>query len=409
MTAFDAHLAEAARRDDADPLRHLRDRFALPAGVVYLDGNSLGPLPKSTAAAMADAVTVQWGDDLIGGWTRHGWIDLPRRVGGQIAGLLGVGPDEVLVVDSVSVNLFKVLTALVRNSGSRRVILTEAGNFPTDLHVAEGVADVTGCRVVAVGREELVSRIDEQTAVVLLTHVHYRTAERFDIHAIQRAAGDVPVVWDLSHSVGAVPLRLADEGARYAVGCGYKYLNGGPGAPGFVHIARDRQNAMRPALQGWMGDARPFDFRDDYRPAAGIDRFRVGTPPVLSTLALAEGVATFGGVDMDAAWRKSQALFDLLVSLMAEYAADFRLITPTAASRRGSHASFAHENAWPINNALIARGVIGDFRTPDVLRLGLTPLYTRFVDIVTAVERLAAILASGEWQAARFQERREVT
>ena len=296
MSTPAAMLEEARALDAADPLRDRRDRFVLPPGVVYLYGNSLGPLPRATRGTMRDAVERQWGRDLIRSWNDNGWIEAPARVGGKIARLLNARPDEVIVADSVSVNLFKLLSALVRARPDRTTILTEAGNFPTDPHVAQGLGRIcSGLRVELAPRDELASRMNGETAALLLTHVHYRTGERFDMAAVNAAARarDVPVLWDLSHSVGAVPLDLPAAGTRYAVGCGYKYLNGGPGAPAFLYVAADRQDELRPALQGWMGHAAPFDFTDAYRPAAGMGRFLVGTPPVLSLLALECGIDEF--------------------------------------------------------------------------------------------------------------------
>ena len=356
MNSPDAMLEEARDLDAADPLRDRRDRFALPAGVAYLDGNSLGPLPVAARGAMRDAVERQWGRDLIRSWNDNGWIDAPARVGGKISRLLNARPDEVIVTDSVSVNLFKLLSALVRARPDRTTILTEAGNFPTDPHVAQGLAESVRLRVELAPRDELASRMNGETAALLLTHVHYRTGERFDMAAVNAAARarDVPVLWDLSHSVGAVPLDLPAAGTRYAVGCGYKYLNGGPGAPAFLYVAADRQDELRPALQGWMGHAAPFDFTDAYRPAAGMGRFLVGTPPVLSLLALECGVAEFLEVDMEILWAKSQRLFDFLVRHSAAACPQLDLVTPREAAARGSHAAFSHPDAWPINNALIA-------------------------------------------------------
>ena len=412
MTGFDAVLAEARARDAADPLRRLRDRFVLPEGVVYLDGNSLGPPPRSARAALDDAVARQWGRDLIRSWTANDWIDAPRRVGDKLAPLIGAAPGEVIVADSVSVNLFKLLTALVRDRGpGRGVILSEAGNFPTDLHVAGGAAEALGLRLEAVPRGEVLNALGDETAALLLTHVHYKTGERFDMAAVNPAAADrgVPVLWDLSHSVGAVPLDLRAAGAEYAVGCGYKHLNGGPGAPAFVFAAADRQDDLRPVLRGWLGDADPFAFREEYRPAPGMGRFRVGTPPILSLLALECGVDAFAGVEMNAVWEKSRELFDFLTGLMRERRPEFELLTPADPARRGSHASFRHPHAWPVNNVLIDRGVIGDFRAPDVLRLGLTPLYTRFEEIARAVEVLSGVMTTGAWREPRYAAAGRVT
>ena len=403
--------AEAEALDRDDPLRQFRQRFQLPQDIVYLDGNSLGPVPAAATGVMNDAVRRQWGEDLIRSWNKNGWFTAPQRVGGKIAPLLGVAAGEVIVADSVSVNLFKILTALRDRHHDRTQLLSEASNFPTDLHVADGVTRQCGLTLHAEPRETVLDRIGPETAVLCLTHVHYRTGQRYDIREVEQIAAchKVPVLWDLSHSVGAVPLHLGADGASYAVGCGYKYLNGGPGAPAFLYAAADRQQSLRPALQGWMGDARPFDFEDRYRPAAGMTRFLVGTPPVLSLLALECGADQFADVSMDAVWEKSVRMFDFFVSRVTRLCPALELVTPEVPDLRGSHVSFRYADAWPVNNALIERGVIGDFRTPDVLRFGLTPLYTRFTDLARAADTLADILRADAWQAPRFRRPAAVT
>ena len=404
-------LGEAGALDAADPLAHLRDRFHIPDGVIYLDGNSLGAMPKSAVAAMDDAVRQQWGDDLIRSWNDNDWIGAPQRIGGKIAPLIGAQTDEVIVADSTSVNIFKLLTALGRQHPDRNRILSEAGNFPTDAHIAKGTTDVLDMELDLCARETLHDRLGPDVAALLLTHVHYKTGARYDMAEINAAARkyDVPVIWDLSHSTGAVPLDLSHDGAQYAVGCGYKYLNGGPGAPAFVYVAEDQQEAMRSPLQGWMGHRAPFDFEDEYAPGAGMDRFLVGTAPMLSMLSLECGIDAFEDVEMDALWQKSQRLFDFLTVNMAEQCPQLKLVTPLDPDQRGSHASYAHPDAWPINNALIARGVIGDFRTPDVLRFGLTPLYTSFADLAQAVEIIRDIMATGEWKKPQYAAKSKVT
>lgn len=396
--------------DAADPLAPLRERFHLPEGLVYLDGNSLGPLPKASAARQGHVVAHEWGERLIRSWNEAGWIEAPARVGAKLAPLIGARPHEVIVADSTSVNLFKLLVAAARLS-DRPVLLSEAGNFHTDLHIAAGVADLLGMRLEVAPRQEIEARIGPETNLLLLTHVHYKTAERFDMAGVTgraRAAG-ARVLWDLSHSVGALPLDLTGAGAELAVGCGYKYLNGGPGAPAFLYVAEALQEALASPLQGWMGHAAPFDFTDDYRPGAGMARFLAGTPPILSLAALESGIAAFEGVTMDQLWAKSVRLWDLFASLMAERVPELRLVTPHAPDGRGSHISFAHPHAFEICQALIANGVIGDFRAPDVLRFGLTPLYLCFEDVWTAVDRLAAIMATERWREPRFAERSKVT
>ncbi|WP_236823503.1 kynureninase [Blastomonas sp. RAC04] len=405
-------LSEAQARDAADPLRAWRDRFTLPQGVIYLDGNSLGALPKSTAVLMRDATERQWGEGLIRSWNDADWIGAPRRIGDKIAQLIRAAPGEVVVCDSVTVNLYKLMLALLASHpGQGRTILTESGNFPTDLHVAAGVARQHGLSLDAVPREQIADRIGPDTALIVLTHVHYKTGERFDMAGVQALADahNVPLIWDLSHSVGAVPLDMGGDAARFAVGCGYKYLNGGPGAPGFLYVAGEALEFLGSPIQGWMGHAEPFAMTDGYTPAPGIERFLAGTPPMLSLLALEGGVDLMVEADDAALWHKSQALFDFLAQLMAARCPDLAPITPPRADLRGSHASFSHPHAWPINRALIEAGVIGDFRTPDVLRLGLTPLYLGFADIWHAVDRLAAIMDDGRWQRSEYMAKTKVT
>jgi kynureninase len=403
---------EAVRAlDAADPLRHYRDRFFLPLGTIYLDGNSLGVLPKSTIERQRKVVAEEWGSELIRSWNSRGWIDAPARVGAKIAHLIGAQPHEVIVADSVSVNLFKLIVAATALSPERPHILSEGGNFHTDLHIAAGAAELAGLRLDVVDRDALDAAIGAETNLLLLTHVHFKAGYRFpmaDVTARAKAAGAL-TLWDLSHSAGAVPLHLNRDGAELAVGCGYKYLNGGPGAPAFLYVAEHLQERLIPPLRGWMGHAAPFAFTDDYVPAPGIARFLVGTPPILSLSALESGVESFDGVDMEAVWAKSVQLFDLFAALAAERCAQFECISPADPEQRGSHISFRHPHAFEICQALIAGGVIGDFRAPDVVRFGLTPLYLGFEDIWQAVERMAEILATERWRDPRFAVRGKVT
>lgn len=404
-------LDEARALDAADPLRAFRDRFHLPEGVIYLDGNSLGALPKAAAARQQEVVEKEWANSLIRSWNEHRWIDAPQRIGAKIAPLIGAKPHEVIVADSVTVNLFKLLTAAAALAAERKTILSEAGNFHTDLHVASGAAELLGMELRVAERNALESEIGSDTNLLLLTHVHYKAGFRFDmaeVTARAKAAGAL-TLWDLSHSAGAVPLHLNRDGAELAVGCGYKYLNGGPGAPAFLYVAEHLQERLRPALRGWMGHAAPFAFTDDYVPAPGIARFLAGTPPMLSLLALESGIESFEGADMDAAWAKSTALFDLFARLAGERCPELACISPREPERRGSHISFRHPHAFEICQALIAAGVIGDFRAPDVIRFGLTPLYLGHEDIWQAVERMAGILESGSWREPRFAVRGKVT
>jgi len=413
MSAGYPSLAEAQARDAADPLRGWRDRFVLPEGLIYLDGNSLGALPKATIAAMRDATDRQWGDGLIRSWNDADWIGAPRRIGDKLARLMRAAPGEVIACDSVTVNLYKLMMALLaaRTGAGASMILTESGNFPTDLHVAAGVAAQHEMTLDAAPRDQIAARIGPDTALIVLTHVHYKTGERFDMAGLQALADahNVPLIWDLSHSIGAVPLDLGKDAARFAVGCGYKYLNGGPGAPGFIYVAGEALEFLGSPIQGWMGHAAPFAMTDGYTPAPGIERFLAGTPPMLSLLALESGVDAMLEADGDAVWIKSQACFDFLALLMATRCPELSPVTPARADLRGSHASFAHPDAWPINRALIDAGVIGDFRTPDILRFGLTPLYLGFADLWHAVDRLAAIIADGRWQRSEYRALSKVT
>lgn len=405
-------LDEARTRDAADPLRGFRDRFALPDDVIYLDGNSLGALPRSTPARLQAVATGEWGNGLIRSWNVHDWIGAARRVGASIAPFVGAQAHEVVVADSTSVNLYKLLIAALKAQDGRRTILSEPGNFPTDLYMADGAARTLGdSRVRTVPVEDIVGAIDDDVAVVLLTHVHYKSGAMLDMAAITRAAQakGALVLWDLSHSVGAVPIDLNGCNADLGVGCGYKYLNGGPGAPAFLFVAERHQATLRSPLSGWMGHATPFAFGDDYAPAGDISRFQCGTPPILALAALEEGIAQFDGVDRGALVAKSRALGDACIALVEARCPDMALISPRDATVRGSHVSFRHPDAYAICQALIERGVIGDFRAPDALRLGFAPLYVGFKDVWRAVDILAGVLATCSWDAPRYHARNAVT
>jgi kynureninase len=429
-----------AARDSTDPLAPLRALFAMERvdrqGVIYLDGNSLGVLPAATPARIAAVAEAEWGEGLIRSWNTAGWITLSQRIGDKIARLIGAGPGEVMVGDSTSVNVFKVLNAAIAiasdppkqpegritlKAAKADRILSERTNFPTDLYIADTLAREKGLELTLVDQPELPAHLDDRTAILMLTHVNYRTGFMHDMKALTERAhqGGVLVIWDLAHSAGAVPVDMAD--ADFAVGCGYKYLNGGPGAPAFAwvhpkHTAWMDRTGWRQPLSGWLGHAAPFAFSSEYEPARGIARFVCGTPPVLSLAALECGVDTvlaaerIGGL---AAIRdKSLALTDLFITLVEERCAghDLTLASPRERSERGSQVSFAHPaHGYEIMQALIARGVIGDFRAPDLLRFGFTPLYTRFTDVWDAVDRLRAVLDSGEWRERRFAVRAAVT
>lgn len=401
-------------RDAGDPLGVMRSRFRLPDGVIYLDGNSLGALPVAAAKAVQEAVERQWGGDLIASWNKHGWIGLPQKVGGKIARLIGAEADEVVVADSVSVNLFKLAAAAVRAQGGRRVILTESGDFPTDLYILQGLARMMPdieLRVVAPGGIE--AALDDRVAVVLLSHVHYRGGTVRDMAALNgsiRAAGALSL-WDLSHSAGVLDVDLNRDGADLAAGCGYKYLNGGPGAPAYLFVARRHQALLHNPLSGWMGHARPFDFVDDYAPAPGIGRWLCGTPPILSLTALNAALDAFDGVDMAVVRAKAGALGDLFIERVEARCAGKGLVlaSPREGAARGGQVSFRHAQGWAVMQNLIARRVIGDFRSPDVIRFGLAPLYVRQVDVWDAVEVLGEILDSESWREPRYQNVAAVT
>lgn len=401
--------------DRDDPLASFRDDFVLPDGVTYLDGNSLGALPKTAEERMQNAIRQQWGQGLIRSWNDAGWIDLPTKLGDKIAPMIGVGAGEVIVADSTSVNLFKLLIAALRLNSDRRTILMEARDFPTDLYIAQGVADLMGedyeCRMVPT--DEILAALDESVAVLALTHVNFKTGAMHDMAGLTKRAHSVGTrtIWDLCHTAGAMPIDLAAAKADFALGCTYKYLNGGPGAPAFVYIPTAQQPTFHQPLTGWMGHAQPFSFVDDYHPAGDIKRFLSGTPNILSLVALEASLDVWAQVDLNLLRAKSMALGDLFVELVEARCAGhgFILASPRDASARGSQVSFRHEEGYAIMQALIARGVIGDFRAPDIVRFGFTPLYTRYVDVWHAAEVLYDIMATRAWDTPAFRTRAAVT
>ena len=434
---------DSRARDAQDPLRELRQQFTLPEGVIYLDGNSLGVLPNTTAERVAKAVTEEWGQGLIRSWNSAGWFDMPQRLGNKIAQLIGAAPGEVVATDSTSINLFKVLSTALSiaaiDTPERKVLVSERSNFPTDLYIAEALCKERGLKLLLVDAQDIDAALTPDVAVLMLTHVNYRTGAMHDMQAVTAAAHlqGILCVWDLAHSAGAVPVDLNGAQADFAVGCCYKYLNGGPGAPAFVWVnARHAARDVWQPLAGWWGHSAPFAFTPDYQPAAGITRYLCGTQPILNMTALECGLDTvlaagpMGG--MAALRKKSLALTDLFIELVEARCANhgLGLATPRAHAERGSQVCLSRaEGAYAIVQALIARGVIGDFRAGDpsplrqaqdrpgsgrtgsldILRFGFTPLYTSFEDVWNAVEHLRQVLESGEYRQDRFNQKSAVT
>jgi len=399
--------------DVNDVLKHKKDLFRIPEGLIYLDGNSLGMLPAHVPARLAEVVTEEWGTSLIRAWNTHSWIDLPTRTGDRIGRLIGAPAGSVVACDSTSINVFKVLAAALSLRPERKVILSDTGNFPTDLYVAYGLKDLLarghGLKVVA--PEEVGAAIDEDVAVLMLTQVDYRTGRLHDMADLTRmahAAGAL-TVWDLAHSAGAIPVDLAGAKADFAIGCGYKYLNGGPGAPAFLYVAPAHQDKVMSPLTGWMGHEAPFAFDLDYRPVGGVGRMAVGTPAVLSLSSLYAALDVFDDVDMADIRRKSVSLSELFIAEVEEKCPQLQLASPRDPEARGSQVSFRFSEGYAVMQALIARGVIGDFRAPDVMRFGFTPLYLSHSDIVDAVTVLADILETESWNRPEFKARAKVT
>jgi kynureninase len=404
---------EALDRDD--PLRPFRDRFVLPEGTIYLDGNSLGAMPKATPERIREVVEEEWGQNLIRSWNTHGWIDLQAKIGAKIGKLIGAGEGETIVADSTSVNLYKVLSAALALNPTRKVILSEQENFPTDLYVVEGLIRHLdrGHVLKTAVPDDFPEAIDDNVACVLLTHVSYRTGRMYDMAKITEAAHakGALMIWDLAHSAGAMLLDLAGVGADFAVGCGYKFLNGGPGAPAFVYIAKRHQDCVEPALSGWFGHAAPFAFEGSFRPAEGIARAAVGTPPVLSLAALEVGVDLMLEAPLDDLRAKSLRQADIFAELMDQELPGhgFRRETPDEPSLRGSQICFAHEHGWPIVQCLTAHNVIGDFRAPDIVRFGFTPLYLGYAELWDAVAILRRIMDGRMWDEPEYHRRAKVT
>ncbi|OOV89247.1 kynureninase [Pseudomonas sp. MF4836] len=416
MTTRNACLA----LDAEDSLAPLRQQFALPQGVIYLDGNSLGARPVAALARAQQVIEQEWGNGLIRSWNSAGWRALSERLGDRLAGLIGAGAGEVVVTDTTSINLFKVLSAALQvqnlRAPGRRVIVTESSNFPTDLYIAEGLAEMLqqgySLRLVD-SPEELPQAIDQDTAVVMLTHVNYKTGHMHDMQATTALIHECGAlaIWDLAHSAGAVPVDLKQAGADYAIGCTYKYLNGGPGSQAFAWVAPALVDLVKQPLSGWFGHARQFDMESRYEPSSGIARYLCGTQPITSLAMVECGLDIFAQTDMASLRRKSLALTDLFIELVEQRcgAHGLTLITPREHARRGSHVSFEHPQGYAVIQALIARGVIGDYREPRIMRFGFTPLYTSFTEVWDAVQILGEILDQKTWDQAQFQVRNSVT
>ena len=406
---------DCERLDAECKLAGCRARFSLPEGVLYFDGNSLGALPGTTASAIRRTIEDEWGEGLIRSWLDADWFFLARRAGDAIAPLIGASEGEVAVSDSTSVNLFKLAASLLRRGGAGRKVVTEAGNFPTDVYILEGLVDLLdrGHALVRADPARIADEVDEDTALVVLSHVDYRTGRVHDMEAITAHCNTlgVPVVWDLCHSAGAVPVALNRWNVDYAVGCTYKFLNAGPGAPAFTYVSRAAIGDYRPAVTGWFSHAEQFRFEDGYRAADSINKCLVGSPPVLSLRAVLDGVATFDGVGMEELAAKSRRLSGLFIELADERLAEhgFALASPRDPVRRGSQVSFRHPDAYAVARALIARGLIPDFREPDIVRFGIAPLYVRHVDIWDAVDAIEAVMSDGAWRDFRTDVREAVT
>jgi kynureninase len=416
MNNFEPFLNQARELDAADPLGHKRDAFSLPAGMIYLDGNSLGALPKAVCARMQRAIEHEWGQGLISSWNAAAWYTSSQRVGAQIARLIGADPAEVVACDSTSVNLFKVLSAACAAQPQRSILILEEGNFPTDAYIGQAVAKLYGKQVVLADQHTAVQKITEAGSAlcaVQLTQVHYKTGRMLDMAAITQAvhAQGARMVWDLAHSAGAVKVDVQAARADYAVGCGYKYLNGGPGAPAFAYVRSDHLPALTQPLQGWFGHAAPFAFTQSFEAAPGIEKLLTGTTSVLAMTALEESLKVFADVDMAQLRLKSESLTELFIALYDGQIAPYGLglATPRQAAQRGSQVSFTHAQGYAMMQALIERGVVGDFRAPDILRFGFAPLYLSHADVVQAAMVLQDILHTEAWRQPRFAVKNAVT
>jgi kynureninase len=400
--------------DEKDELAVLRDEFVLPAGEIYLDGNSLGPVSRGVTRRVNEVLTDEWGQGLVRSWIDAGWMALPTALGARLAPLLGANPDEVLVADTLTFLLAKLIGGALEQRPDRHVIVTDAANFHSDLYIARAMADRAGrpVEVRPIDRSTLADELNEDVALVMLTHVDFRTGEMLDLRAITeevQAVGAL-MLWDFAHSAGAVPLDVEDAGVDFAAGCGYKYLNGGPGAPAFAYVRRPWQGVLENPLPGWLGHARPFDFELRYEPAKGMQAFVTSSPSIVALAALDGALDVFDRTSMEQLRAKSLALTDLFIALVDErFGATFEVVTPREHARRGSQVALRHPDAYGVVQALIERGVTGDFRDPDVARFGFAPLYLRFTEVFDAVEIMVDVMAKGSHRDPRFAARRDVT
>lgn len=387
--------------------------FTLPEGVIYLDGNSLGPLPRSVGPRVEEMLSAEWGERLIRGWNDAGWMEQPVRVGNMVARLIGAPEGSVVLGDTLSVKVYQALAAALKLRPDRKAVLSDTGNFPTDLYMADGLIRTIGKghELRTVAPEDVADAIADDVAAVMLTEVDYRTGRRHDMAAITRAAHEAGAVmiWDLAHSAGAVPVDVAASNAEFAVGCTYKFLNGGPGAPAFIHVRPDLVETVEPALSGWLGHDAPFAFEPDYRPAMSIERMRVGTPPVVQMTALEEALEIWNGVALNEVRDAAVELSELFIAEVEARCPALCLVTPRNPEHRGSQVSFAFDHGYAAMQALIAEGVIGDFRAPDIMRFGITPLYLDKADILGAVDALQRVLDQELWRSPRYQTRSRVT
>ena len=402
--------------DECDSIKDTRGEFLLPADTIYMDGNSLGPLTRASKDRIAEVVSEQWGNDLIHSWNQHQWIDLPLKVGEKIASLIGAQSGQVIACDSTSVNLFKVLASALSLNRQRHVVLSQYDNFPTDLYIAQGLSELIGrerCELKSVSEDQLINSLDESVAVLMLTQVNFRTGCLHDMQTLTKRAQDkgILVIWDLAHSAGALEVFLDDCGVDFAVGCGYKYLNGGPGAPAFIYAATRHHENIEQPITGWMGHRSPFSFEHDYQAGAAMLRFLSGTPNILSLVALDASLDVFSGINLNDLRSKSLALSSLFIERVdtTDSLNCLKLLSPRNEEQRGSQLAYRHSQAFELSQALIDHGVVVDFRAPNIIRFGFAPLYLRYQDVWKAVETLILIVEQKLYSDSKYKARKKVT